>query len=225
LKNCDETYLVVRHHWLGILVLQPPKPSINTMSQLASAVPRRVATRAKNATQHPGYILTGGEGHTKRRTKAQKAADDQRVEEEKRASEMAVHEGHNRIAVFQKKMETDQAAARVDAPKPTRPRPRPRPVKKAVKVMETSNLTMAEDKAVSANGKGGGARGKLAAGANVDHPGSDAEEEVRVPGSRKKKEKRKVLPVKTPVRDAIEAAGLIDESTMARDDDKKSADV
>ncbi|KAG1752892.1 hypothetical protein EDB19DRAFT_1670400 [Suillus lakei] len=147
------------------------------------------------------------------RTKAQKAADDQCEEEEKRASEMA------------KQMETDQAATRVDAPKPTRPRPRPRPVKKAVKVMETSNLTMAEDKAVSANGKGGGARGKLAAGANVDHPGSDAEEEVQVPGSHKKKEKRKVLPVKTPVRDAIEAVGLIDESTMARDDDKKSADV
>ncbi|KAG2345935.1 hypothetical protein BDR05DRAFT_998005 [Suillus weaverae] len=150
------------------------------MSQLDSAVPRHVVTRAKNATQHPGYILTGGEGHTKRHTKAQKAADDQHVEEEKRASEMAVHEGHNHIAVFQKKMETDQAAARVDAPKPTHPRPRPcpRPIKKAVKVMETSNLTMAEDKAISTNSKGGGARGKLAASANVDHPGSDAEEEV-----------------------------------------------
>ncbi|KAG1722206.1 hypothetical protein EDB19DRAFT_1958667 [Suillus lakei] len=182
------------------------------MSQPASAVPRR-------------YILTGGEGPTKRGTKAQKATDDRREEEEKRTSEMAVQEGHNRIAVFQKQMETDQAATRVDAPKPTCPRPRPHPIKKAVKVMETSNLTMAEDKAISANGKGGGARGKLAAGANIDHPGSDAEEEVQVPGSRKKKEKRKVLPVKTPVRDAIEAVGLIDESTMARDDDKKSADV
>ncbi|KAG1781230.1 hypothetical protein EV702DRAFT_962891, partial [Suillus placidus] len=176
-----------------------------------------------NATQHPGYILTGGEGHVKRRTKAQKAADDQREEEEKRASEMAELEGHNRIAAFQKKMETDQAAARVDVPKPTRPRPHP--VKKAVKATETSNLTMAEDKAVSANGKGGRAGGKLATGANVKHPESDAEEEVRVPGSRKKKEMRKVLPVKTPVRDAIKAAGLIDESTMARDDDKKPDDV
>ncbi|KAG2136952.1 uncharacterized protein EDB93DRAFT_1106744 [Suillus bovinus] len=195
------------------------------MSQPASAVPRCVATRAKNATQHPGYILTRGEGPTKRRTKAQKAADDQHEEEENRASEMAVQEGHNRIAVFQKQMETDQAATHVDAPKPTRPCPRPRPIKKAVKVMETSNLTMAKDKAISANGKGGGARGKLAASANIDHPGSDVEEEVQVPGSRKKKEKRKVLPVKTPVRDAIEAVGLIDESTMARDDDKKSADV
>ncbi|KAG1782284.1 hypothetical protein EV702DRAFT_960786 [Suillus placidus] len=193
------------------------------MSQPASTVSKCVMTRAKNATQHPGYILTRGEGHIKRRTKAQKAADDQHEEEEKRASEMAELEGHNRIAAFQKKMETDQAATRVDAPKPTRPRPCP--VKKAVKATETSNLTMAEDKAVSTNGKGGRAGGKLATSANVEHPESDAEEEVRVPGSRKKKEMRKVLPVKTPVRDAIKAAGLIDESTMACDDDKKPDDV
>ncbi|KAG1809305.1 uncharacterized protein BJ212DRAFT_1484428 [Suillus subaureus] len=71
---------------------------------------------------------------------------------------------------------------------------------------------MAEDKAVSADGKGGRAE-------------SDAEEEVRVPGSHKKKEKRKVLPVKMPVRDAIQAVGLIDESTMACDDHKKLDDV
>ncbi|KAG1816668.1 uncharacterized protein BJ212DRAFT_1480542 [Suillus subaureus] len=84
---------------------------------------------------------------------------------------------------------------------------------------------MAEDKAISADGKGGRAGGKLATSANVEHPESDAEEEVQVPGSHKKKEKRKVLPVKTLVRDAIQAAGLIDESTMACDDDKKLDDV
>ncbi|KAG2336475.1 hypothetical protein BDR05DRAFT_1005830 [Suillus weaverae] len=84
---------------------------------------------------------------------------------------------------------------------------------------------MAEDKAISTDGKGGRAGGKLATGANIEHPESDAEEEVRVPGSHKKKEKRKVLPVKTPVRDPIQAVGLIDESTMAHDDDKKLDDV
>ncbi|KAG1820575.1 uncharacterized protein BJ212DRAFT_1478682 [Suillus subaureus] len=84
---------------------------------------------------------------------------------------------------------------------------------------------MAEDKAVSADGKGGRVGGKLATGANVKHPESDAEEEVQVPGSCEKKEKRKVLPVKTPVRDAIQAVGLIDESTMAHDDNKKLDDV
>ncbi|KAG2068112.1 hypothetical protein BDR04DRAFT_1119968 [Suillus decipiens] len=85
--------------------------------------------------------------------------------------------------VLRKKMETDQAAACVDAPKPTRPCPCP--VKKAVKVMQTSNLTMAKDKAISANGNGSGARGKLAAGANIDHPRSDAEEEVSTSGPQK----------------------------------------
>ncbi|KAG2123297.1 hypothetical protein DEU56DRAFT_760106, partial [Suillus clintonianus] len=195
------------------------------MSQPASAVPKRMTTRPKNATQHPGHILTGGEGRVKRRTKAQKAADDQREKEEKQASEMALQEGHKRVAAFQKKMQTDQAAARADAPKPTRPRPRP--VKKVAKVAETSNLTMTDDKAVSANGKGGRAGGKLAARANVEHSESDAEEEeeekVPVPVARKKKGKRIVVPVKTPVRDAIEAMDVdivYQRITMARDDDR-----
>jgi hypothetical protein len=132
-------------------------------------------TRPKNATQHPGRILTEAEGYTKRRTKAQKFADDKREKEEKQASEMAVQEGYKRVAAFEKKMQTDQAAKRADAPKPTRPRPRP--VKKVAKPMETSNSTMAEDQAIGAKGKGGRARDKSAAGANVEHPESDAEDE------------------------------------------------
>ncbi|KAG2029804.1 hypothetical protein BDR03DRAFT_1017942 [Suillus americanus] len=171
-----------------------------------SAAPKRMATRPKNATQHPGHILTGGENRTKRRTKAQKAADDQREEEEKKASKAAVLETNKRVAAFHKKMETDQAAARADAPKPSRPRPRP--VKKAVKAPETTDLTTA------------------AASANIEHPGSEEDEEleVQMPGARKKKGKRMVIPVKTPVRDAIDVAGALiaNESTQARDDDKSS---
>ncbi|KAG1853782.1 hypothetical protein C8R48DRAFT_776938 [Suillus tomentosus] len=196
------------------------------MSQPANTAPKCMNNRAKNATQHPGYILTGGEGHIKRRTKAQKAADDQHEKEAKEASEMAVQEGYKRIAVFQKKMQTDQAATRADAPKPTRPRPHP--VKKAVKDVKTSNLTMAEDKAMGANGKGGMVGGNLAASANVEHPDSDAEEEEKkqVPVAHYKKGK-KVLPVKMPVRDAIEAvdADILIESMVARDGDKKLNDV
>jgi hypothetical protein len=75
---------------------------------------------------------------------------------------MTVQEGHNCITVFQKQMEIDQAATCLDTPKPTHPCPYL--IKKAIKAKGTSNLTMAEDKAVSANGKGGGAKGKLAAG-------------------------------------------------------------
>ncbi|KIK38768.1 hypothetical protein CY34DRAFT_39678, partial [Suillus luteus UH-Slu-Lm8-n1] len=82
-------------------------------------------TRPKNATQHPGHILTGGENRIKRRTKAQKAADNRREEEEKEASQAAIQETHKRIAAFQKQMQTDQAAACADAPKPSRPRPCP----------------------------------------------------------------------------------------------------
>ncbi|KAG1803025.1 uncharacterized protein BJ212DRAFT_1487242 [Suillus subaureus] len=87
---------------------------------------------------------------------------------------------------------------------------------------------MAEDKAISAKGKGGRAGDKSAASANVEHPESDTEDEeqeVRVPGAHKKKGKRMVLPVKMPMRDAIEATGLIDESTMPCDNNKKFDDV
>lgn len=188
-----------------------------------SAAPKRMATRPKNATQHPGHILTGGENRTKRRTKAQKAADNQREEEEKKASKVAVLETNKRVAAFHKKMETDQAAARADAPKPSRPHPRP--VKKAVKAPETTDLTTAAGKAVGAIGNGGRAD-KSTASANIEHPGSEEDEEleVQMPGARKKKGKRMVIPVKTPVRDAIDVAGALiaNESTQARDDDKSS---
>ncbi|KAG1889837.1 hypothetical protein F4604DRAFT_1914351 [Suillus subluteus] len=180
----------------------------------ASAVPQRMTTRPKNATQHPGHILTGGENRIKRRMKAQKAADDRHEEEEKEASQAAIQETHKCVAAFQKQMQTDQAAARADAPKPSRPRPHP--VKKAAKAPETTDLTTAANKAVGAK-----------ASANIEHPGSEEDEELeaQMPGGRtKKKGKRTVIPVKTPVRDAIDVAGALiaSESTQARDDDKSS---
>ncbi|KIK32331.1 hypothetical protein CY34DRAFT_19126 [Suillus luteus UH-Slu-Lm8-n1] len=110
-------------------------------------------------------------------------------------------------------MLTDQAAARADAPKPSRPRPCPVPVKKAAKAPETTDLTTAVDKAV------GGRADKSAASANNEYPGSEAdEEEVQMPGARKKKGKRMVIPVKTPVRDAIDVAGslITRESTQTQ---------
>ncbi|KAG1889826.1 hypothetical protein F4604DRAFT_1914339 [Suillus subluteus] len=180
----------------------------------ASAVPQCMTTRPKNATQHPGHILTGGENRIKRRTKAQKAADDRHEEEEKEASQAAIQETHKCVAAFQKQMQTDQAAARADAPKPSRPHPHP--VKKAAKAPETTDLTTAANKAVGAK-----------ASANIEHPGSEEDEELeaQMPGGRtKKKGKRTVIPVKTPVRDAIDVAGALiaSESTQARDDDKSS---
>ncbi|KAG2100525.1 hypothetical protein BD769DRAFT_1313171, partial [Suillus cothurnatus] len=174
----------------------------------------------KNATQHPGYILTGGEDQVKRCTKAQKAADDQREKEEKKASETAIQEGHKCIAAFQKQMQANQATVCTDAPKPTHPHPRP--VKKGAKALETSNLTTAAEKAVGAKGKGG----RAAASANVEHPASEDDEEleVQMPEACKKKGKRTVILVKTPVRDAINVVGaLIDKSMQAHDDESSDA--
>ncbi|KAG1734413.1 uncharacterized protein EDB91DRAFT_1084072 [Suillus paluster] len=64
----------------------------------------------------------------------------------------------------------------------------------------------------------------MTAGANIKHPGSEEELEVQVPGTRKTKG-RKVIPVKTPVRNVIEAAGLIDESKETHDYDNQVSDV
>ena len=92
------------------------------MSQPGTAT-TRIGTRPKNATQHPGHILTAGVG--KRRTATQKAADDQRDREAKEASEKALQESYQRIATLQAQMQANQDAARMDAPKPKRPRARP----------------------------------------------------------------------------------------------------
>jgi hypothetical protein len=144
--------------------------------------------------------------------------DDQHEKEEKEASETAIQEGHKRIATFQKQMQANQATVCTDAPKPTHPRP----VKKGAKALETSNLTTAAEKAVGAKGK----CGRAAASAIVEHPASEDDEELEVQMLEvcKKKGKRTVIPVKTPVRDAIDVVGaLIDESTQAHDDELSDA--
>jgi hypothetical protein len=193
------------------------------MSQ-PDTITKRIGTRPKNATQHPGRILN--EGHGKRRTAAQKAADDKREREAKEASKKAVQESYQHIATLQAQMQADQDAACADAPKPTRPRACP--VKKAANTSKTSNSTMdggqAEAEIVAdkpVNTKGQGVGEKLPAGANVQCPASD--EELEVPVSTKTKKKRANKQV---VRDAIEAAGAI-IATKVRDGDvgEKKADV
>ncbi|KAG2028659.1 hypothetical protein BDR03DRAFT_1019513, partial [Suillus americanus] len=120
-------------------------------------------------------------------------------------------------------MATDQAAARVDALKPKRPHARP--IAKAAKPSATSEQSMASgdigarvaiDKVVGAKTKRGGPGGVLAAGANIENPASD--KELGAPPARGKGRK---TPLKTPVRDAIQAVAgtesLIDPSTKAHD--------
>ncbi|KAG2093744.1 uncharacterized protein F5147DRAFT_779262 [Suillus discolor] len=194
------------------------------MSQ-PDAVTTRMGTRPKNATQHPGRILINSRG--KKRTTAEKAADDQREREAKEASEKAVQESYQRIATLQAQMQADQDAMRVDAPKPKRPRARP--VGKAAKDLKTSDSTMDDrqagakivaDKPLVTKGRGrvGGAK-RLAADASVENPAS--EDEDGDPVQTKKK--------KLAVREAIQAvlnAGIVIDSTKARDGEvQKTSDV
>ncbi|KAG1905400.1 uncharacterized protein F5891DRAFT_976338 [Suillus fuscotomentosus] len=107
------------------------------MSQ-PNAVMQRMATRPKNATQHPGCILIESQG--KRHTAAQKAADDQHEKEAKEASNKAVQESYQCIATMQAQMQADQDNAHVDTPKPKHPRACP--VGKAAKTSKTPDSTM-----------------------------------------------------------------------------------
>ncbi|KAG2097999.1 uncharacterized protein F5147DRAFT_656235 [Suillus discolor] len=171
-----------------------------------------------NAVTHQG----------KRRTAAQKAADEQREKEAKEASNKAVQESYQCIATMQAQMQADQDNARVDAPKPKCPRARQ--VGKAAKTSKTPDLTMdggqagaeivATDKPVVAKGKGQKGRARqLAAGANVEYPASDEDLEEE-PVAAKPQRKKTTKPL---VRDAIEAlnTGVViesfDGSTKARD--------
>ncbi|KAF9237765.1 hypothetical protein BU15DRAFT_75757 [Melanogaster broomeanus] len=88
--------------------------------------PRR--TRAKNANTHPGDVIINTK--QKRRTKAQKAADDARDQETLIEKEVAAVQGLERLAGIQMKMVADEAQAATTRPKGVRPRPRP--IKKKV---------------------------------------------------------------------------------------------
>ncbi|KAG1884475.1 hypothetical protein F4604DRAFT_1919683 [Suillus subluteus] len=85
-------------------------------------------TRASNANAHPGQVVLNAT--RKRRTKAQKAADDKALEEELKAKEAAALQGIQRLANMQAEMEQAQAAAAVKKPKAVRPHPRPVAAKK-----------------------------------------------------------------------------------------------
>ena len=193
----------------------------------SSTAPQRMSTRAKNKDQHPGLILSNSTA--KRRTKAQKDADDQDEKVAREASETVKRAGYMRIAVLQGKMQMEQAEARVDAPKPRRPTPRARPVK-AVDSLDTStgSLKIASAKSAwltdpQAGDKGKEHRRNQAASAiatGIEHPAlpvGDEEFEVAPVLRGKVKSKRGTK----SVRDTIEEAGnLIDQSNSsgARDD-------
>ncbi|KAG1886827.1 uncharacterized protein F5891DRAFT_1200678 [Suillus fuscotomentosus] len=185
-----------------------------------------MGTRPKNATQHPRHILINS--HGKKRTTAEKAADDQREREAKEASEKAVQESYQHIATLQAQMQADQDAMCVDAPKPKRPHACL--VGKAAKDLKTSDSTMDDrqagakivtNKPLVTKGRGhrGGAK-KLAADASIKNPASEHEDGEPVQTKKKKK---------LVVREAIQAvlnAGIVIDSTKARDGEvQKMSDV
>ncbi|KAH7918491.1 hypothetical protein BV22DRAFT_1134547 [Leucogyrophana mollusca] len=101
-----------------------------------SQLPPRMSTRAKNATQRPGLQILAAEaeayGINKRRTKGEKAADDQRAKDAKDAHEAAIQDGYQRITAMQSQTQAAQADTEVNAPKPRRPQPRPAKAKAPV---------------------------------------------------------------------------------------------
>lgn len=95
----------------------------DTLAQSPS-LPRR--TRASNADKHPGQILFESGLLQRRRTKAQKAEDDQCLKEAKASKEKAVREGLDRLEsmkVDAKAKMAEGQSKKLDPP----PRPRPRP--------------------------------------------------------------------------------------------------
>ena len=80
----------------------------------------RPRTRAKNATSHPGEIVLQARG--KRRTKAEKAADDKLLRDALAEKEQARKEGIARLADMEVEMEAEQAVVKKSVP--VRPRSR-----------------------------------------------------------------------------------------------------
>ncbi|KAG1836867.1 hypothetical protein DFJ58DRAFT_846709 [Suillus subalutaceus] len=187
------------------------------MSQ-PKTVAQRMATRPKNATQHPGRIVIESQG--KRRTAVQKAADDQREKEAKEASHKAVQESYQRIATMQAQMQADQENARWGRLQKTSKTP-----DSTMDGRQAGAEIVATDKPVVAKGKGQKGRARqLAAGVNVEHPATDEDLEEE-PVAAKPQRKKATKPL---VRDAIEAlnAGVvIDGSTKARDANVKTIDI
>ncbi|KAG6371006.1 hypothetical protein JVT61DRAFT_10726 [Boletus reticuloceps] len=84
-------------------------------------------TRPSNVNKHPTDILKPAK---KRRTKAEKATDDQRLKDAKAAQEKATVKGIGHLVTMEMEAESKEAEAQENRPQPVHPRPWPR-VRKA----------------------------------------------------------------------------------------------
>lgn len=87
----------------------------------APAPPSPRRTRPSNQNKHPAAIL---KPERKRRTKHEKAADDQRLKEAQAARSKAAHEGIEHLAAMEVVAEQNETEARAFRPQPVRPKPR-----------------------------------------------------------------------------------------------------
>jgi len=94
-------------------------PVDDPTESLSSGRPKR---RAANV--HPGRVLL--EGQTKRRTSAQKQADDDSARETLAAKVAALQKGHQRVSDIEEQMKMDQGNDTFVIARPLKPRPRPR---------------------------------------------------------------------------------------------------
>ncbi|KAH7904881.1 hypothetical protein BJ138DRAFT_1118988 [Hygrophoropsis aurantiaca] len=152
----------------------------------------RITTCAKNATQRPGLQLRQAEadayGTTKRRTKEEKAADDQRLKDAKKAQDAAVQSKYQKISGMQDQMRANQERRMQDVPKPSRPKPRQ--IKRSTQApVEDINLKPTD--------------GKISGGHKEDKTYQESSNGIKAQKS-----------IKAVIRDAIHAAGgtVIDES-------------
>ncbi|KAH7903254.1 hypothetical protein BJ138DRAFT_1120561 [Hygrophoropsis aurantiaca] len=199
----------------------------------------RMTTRAKNVTQRPGLIdinppdiCDAEPSVVKRRSKAQKtaddakkAADDQKEEEAAQARRSKTQEGYKRIAEFELGMKKSQDNQRMDAPKPRRPQPRA--VAKSGKNKAVNQAAEGEDQAAN-DIEAVSAATQDVVSAMDDEGVPVAKNKGKLVGKGKGKMKAPPKPLKTPVRDSINAAyapvnhNVID---APRDKSKEPSDV
>jgi len=86
---------------------------------LASGRPKR-----RTANVHPGQIVL--DSQPKRRTSAQKQADDNCAQEALAAKVTAMQKGYQRVSNIEERMQMDQTTDSAIGARPVRPRPRPR---------------------------------------------------------------------------------------------------
>jgi len=102
------------------------------------ASPRR--TRPGNSEKHPAEVLFTTGVMQKRRTKAEKAADDKRLKDAKAAKEEAAKQGIECLALMEM-----EAEAKANDAKASKSKPRPRPqkwLKKTIDVIDKEPVSI-----------------------------------------------------------------------------------